>query len=142
MAAPSKRSSTSKPPDDTRRFELLLALGTAQLDARRSDPSGRESLLRAAQIARDEGELLAAQHPARGIDRDDGRASAQLVGQRSRLALANVGVAVAAAGLHLGDPPRFVAHSELPDPLGVPVVERGDRLVARLADGEQPDPHR
>jgi tetratricopeptide (TPR) repeat protein len=43
-------------PDDTRRFELLLALGTAQLDARRSDPSGRESLLRAAQLAREVGE--------------------------------------------------------------------------------------
>jgi DNA-binding winged helix-turn-helix (wHTH) protein/tetratricopeptide (TPR) repeat protein len=44
-----------EPPDDAQRFDLLLALGTAQLDARRSDPSGRESLLRAAQIARDEG---------------------------------------------------------------------------------------
>jgi len=43
-------------PDDTRRFELLLALGTAQLDARRSDPSGRESLLRAARLAREAGE--------------------------------------------------------------------------------------
>jgi len=43
-------------PDDTRRFELLLSLGTAQLDARRSDPSGRESLLRAAELAREVGE--------------------------------------------------------------------------------------
>jgi DNA-binding winged helix-turn-helix (wHTH) protein/tetratricopeptide (TPR) repeat protein len=43
-------------PDDVRRCELLLALGTAQLDARSSDPSGRQSLLRAAQIAREVGD--------------------------------------------------------------------------------------
>ncbi len=39
-------------PDDAQRCELLIALGTAQLDAQHSDPRGRESLLRAAEIAR------------------------------------------------------------------------------------------
>ncbi len=39
-------------PDDAQRCELLIALGTAQLNARRSDPSGRDSLLRAAEMAR------------------------------------------------------------------------------------------
>ena len=48
-------------PDDARRCELLIALGTAQLDSRRSDPSGRDSLLQAARIARELGrtDLLA-----------------------------------------------------------------------------------
>ena len=42
----------SDAPNDAQRCELLIALGTAQLDARRSDPKGRESLLDAARIAR------------------------------------------------------------------------------------------
>jgi DNA-binding winged helix-turn-helix (wHTH) protein/tetratricopeptide (TPR) repeat protein len=42
-------------PDAARRCELLLALGTAQLGVRSSDPSGRESLLRAAEVAREVG---------------------------------------------------------------------------------------
>lgn len=39
-------------PDDALRCELLIGLGTAQLNAHRYDPKGRESLLHAARIAR------------------------------------------------------------------------------------------
>ncbi len=45
-------------PDEAMRCELLISLGAAQLGARVGDPRGRESLLRAAEIARQLGEPL------------------------------------------------------------------------------------
>ena len=43
-------------PDEPLRCDLLIALGAARLDARTGDPRGRDSLLRAAEIARQLGE--------------------------------------------------------------------------------------